>query len=53
MFYSVDKAIFANWSGLVGFIDDEKISKTIGNFEKDIENTVFLSCGPPILNNIV
>jgi hypothetical protein len=26
VFYSVDKAIFANWSGLVGFIDDEKIA---------------------------
>lgn len=38
---------------MVGFIDEEKISKALGDFTNDIESTIFLSCGPPILSNIV
>ena len=29
------------------------MAKSLGDFANDIENTVFLSCGPPILSNIV
>jgi cytochrome-b5 reductase len=53
VFYSVDKSIKENWNGFVGYIDEEKVAKSMGDFAKDIPNTVFLSCGPPILSNIV
>lgn len=53
IFFSVDKSIKEDWKGMVGFIDEEKISKALGDFTNDIESTIFLSCGPPILSNIV
>jgi hypothetical protein len=38
---------------MVGYVDKEKVAQAMGEFAQDIENTVFLSCGPPILSNIV
>lgn len=39
------------WYGLVGFIDEEKISRLVG--ERNIDKSLFVVCGPPILGNIV
>lgn len=47
---SVDKAVTESWIGLTGFIDEEKIRKTI---PEDIENTIFAACGPPMMVNLV
>ena len=49
-YFSVDKSITDGWSGFVGFVNEEKIRKTLGD---NGEDTIFLSCGPPILSNIV
>lgn len=50
--FSVDRKIKDSWNGMTGFVDEDKISKSLGNFTDDINNTIFLSCGPPILSNI-
>ena len=49
-FFSVDKATRDNWDGFTGFVNEEKIGKTI---PEDVENTFFAVCGPPPLCNIV
>ncbi len=40
--YFVDKPLSAKWQGGVGFIDEEKIQKTVSSFE----DVYFLMCGP-------
>jgi NAD(P)H-flavin reductase len=48
IFYSVDIAITKEWKGFVGYIDEDKVKKSMPT---DIKNTLFLSCGPDILCN--
>jgi NAD(P)H-flavin reductase len=48
IFYSVDNAVTKEWTGFVGYVDENKVKKSI---PKDIKNTLFLSCGPDILCN--
>ena len=50
IYFSVDKSITADWKGFVGFINEEKVRESV---PKDTSNTLFMSCGPPILSNIV
>ena len=49
-YYSVDKSITSDWKGYVGFIDNKKIEETL---PENLDDTLFMSCGPPILSNIV
>ena len=47
VYFSVDRTITDDWKGFVGFVNDEKISKTLPS---DLDSTLFMSCGPPILS---
>lgn len=38
------------WKGFSGFINKEKVEKTMGEVKGDV---MCLSCGPPILSNLV
>lgn len=49
-YFSIDKSVKEGWEGLVGFVDEEKIRKTI---PEDVTKTFFAVCGPPILCNII
>lgn len=48
IYYSVDRKITESWDGMVGFVDEDKVKKSI---PEDITNTLFMSCGPPPLCN--
>ena len=50
-YFSVDRQVTSNWNGYVGFVDETKITETVVSL--DLKNTLFMSCGPPILSNIV
>ena len=53
LYFSVDNPQQPEtWDGFVGFLDEEKISKTLPA-EEEIKNTLFLSCGPPRMCNLV
>jgi NAD(P)H-flavin reductase len=45
----VDRAEKEGWTGLTGFVNEEKIRETI---PKDISSTFFAACGPPPLVNL-
>lgn len=47
----MDRSIKEGWNGLVGFIDEAKISKLVG--DNKLDNSLFVVCGPPILCNII
>jgi Na+-transporting NADH:ubiquinone oxidoreductase subunit NqrF len=49
-FFSIDKSIKEGWTGLTGFIDEEKLKKTL---PENKSNSLFAVCGPPILCNII
>lgn len=48
--FSIDKTTKPGWNGFTGFVDEDKIGKTI---PKDISKAFFAVCGPPPLCNIV
>lgn len=50
IYFSVDRKITETWGEFVGFVNEEKIDKTV---PENFDNTLFMSCGPPILSNIV
>ena len=50
-FFSVDKSIKEGWNGFVGYINDDKIGGIITS--RNLDNSLFVVCGPPILCNIV
>jgi NAD(P)H-flavin reductase len=47
----VDRSIREGWQGLVGFVNDEKIGGILAS--RNLRNSLFVVCGPPILGNIV
>ena len=49
VFYSVDRITGKHWSGFDGFLNKEKIEKTIPVMNSGL---MCLSCGPPILSNL-
>lgn len=50
VFYSVDHVTKPGWNGYSGFINKDKVQETIGRVTP---GTMCLSCGPPVLSNLV
>ena len=50
MFISVDQAVTSDWTGFTGYVSEDKIKKSLPDDYTD-GNTLFMSCGPPILCN--
>ena len=48
VFYSVDRITTQHWIGFDGFLNKDKIEKTL----PVNKGLMCLSCGPPILSNI-
>jgi NAD(P)H-flavin reductase len=46
----VDTSIREGWTGFIGFVDEEKIRKTM---PKEMENAFFAVCGPPRFCSLV